>query len=101
MYKKKKYLRDQLIFYLNKYLSKPNLKMKPVIRTIKDMLNKKVSITPKQFGSVIKFIEREPKFINTNRETIITYFSPIIKGWEDYQEEMRNDSSNNLETILS
>ena len=101
MYKKKKYLRDQLIFYLNKYLSKQNLKMKPVIRTIKDMLNKNVSITPKQFGSVIKFIEREPKFINTNRETIITYFSPIIKGWEDYQEEMRTDSSNNLETILS
>ena len=101
MYKKKKYLRDQLIFYLNKYLSKPNLKMKPVIRTIKDMLNKNVSITPKQFGSVIKFIEREPKFINTNRETIITYFSPIIKGWEDYHEEMRNNSTNNLETILS
>ena len=68
MYKKKKLLRDQLTFYLNKYLSKPDLKMKPVMRTIQEMLNKKVSITPKQFGSVIKFIEREPQFINTNRQ---------------------------------
>jgi len=101
MYKKKKLLRDQLIFYLNKYLSKPNLKMKPVMITIQEMLNKKVSITPRQFGSVIKFIEREPQFINTNREEIISYFSPIIKGWEHYQKEKRNNSINNLETLLS
>ena len=101
MYKKKKLLRDQLTFYLNKYLSKPDLKMKPVIRTIKEMLNKKVSITPRQFGSVIKFIEREPQFINTNRQEIISYFSPIIKGWEYYQNEKKNNSTNNLETLLS
>lgn len=70
---------NELIHYLDIYLKKPSLRMKPVIRMIKKKINSKDYITERQFNSVIKFIEREPKFRGLERDQIIYYFSPIIR----------------------
>lgn len=82
---------NELTYYLNIYLKKPNLQMKPVIRMIKKKINSNDYITEKQFNSVIKFIEREPKFRGLDRDQITDYFSPIIKELQTFfnDEEVR------------
>ena len=62
-----------LIHYLNIYLSKQGLLMKPVLRSIKQTLTRSERISTKQFQSVIKFIEREPELRGMNRNQI-THF---------------------------
>ena len=69
-----------LIHYLNIYLSKQGLLMKPVLRSIKQTLTRSELISTKQFQSVIKFIEREPEFRGMNRNQITHFFGPLIKG---------------------
>ena len=77
----------ELIHYLDIYLKKPSLRMKPVIRMIKKRIHSKDLITEKQFNSVIKFIEREPKFRGLDRDEIIYYFSPLIRGLHDLSDD--------------
>jgi len=79
MYKDKTYLKTLLLRYLNIYLSKKNLKMRWVIKSIKNRIEKDQPITSNQFNSVIKFIEREKEFVTKNRNQIIEFFEPIIE----------------------
>jgi len=72
--------RNLLINYLNMYLSKRTLKMKPVMKEIKRRIEKDTLITRKQFNSIIKFLEREPKLLGLgSRTNIYQFFSPFIK----------------------
>jgi len=79
-----------LIHYLSIYKKKPNLRMRPIIYTMKKRLEQKSSITEKQFFSVIKFIERERPFLGWSRDEIFEFFTPIIEGFNnpyfDYEE---------------
>jgi len=68
-----------LLRYLNQYLSKKNLKMKPIVQNIKSRVEKNQPITTKQFNSLIKFIEREPEFKTSNRNQIFNFFEPLIE----------------------
>ena len=69
--------RDTLIRYIRLYLSK-NLNMNIVLVNIVNQLKDNKTITPKQFNSVIKFLEREPQFLGMNRDQIRRYFNTII-----------------------
>ena len=79
MYKDKSYPKTLLLRYLNQYLSKRNLRMKFVIRNIKNRIENDQPITLKQLNSVIKFIAREAEFRSSNRDQIIAFFEPIIE----------------------
>ena len=67
----------QLLNYLQLYLSK-KLRMNIVFIGIINKLKNNHKISIKQYNSIIKFIEKEPKFINRNRDYILNYFSPLI-----------------------
>ena len=69
--------KQQLLNYLQLYLSK-KLRMNIVFIGIINQLKSYHKITVKQYNSIIKFIEREPKFINRDRDYILNYFSPLI-----------------------
>ena len=71
----------QLLNYLQLYLSK-KLRINIVFIGIINQLKKNHKITVKQYNSIIKFIEREPKFINRDRDYIFNYFSPLIHNIE-------------------
>ena len=79
MYKPNNYQEDILLKYLNKYLSKKNLRMRYVVKSIKDRVENNQPITIKQFNSLIKFIEREPEFKSSNRNQIQEFFEPLIE----------------------
>ena len=88
---KYKYLRQLLLSYLNKYLSKPHLQMKIVMEGIQRRLERNQSITSKQFESIIKYIEREPRFNLMDRPSIRMYFQPLIEHPIHHQKEEPND----------
>ena len=67
----------QLLNYLQFYLSK-KLRMNVVFIGIINKLKNNHKISIKQYNSIIKFIEKEPKFINRDRDYILNYFSPLI-----------------------
>ena len=71
--------RKQLLSYLDIYLRK-RLNMEMILISIVDRLKKGNHITEKQFGSIIKFIEREPQFVSKNRNQIRDYFNPLISN---------------------
>lgn len=52
--------------------------MNIVLVNIVNQLRDNKTITPKQFNSVIKFLEREPQFLEMNRDQIRRYFNTII-----------------------
>ena len=79
MYKPNNYQEDILLKYLNKYLSKKNLRMRYVVKSIKDRVENNQPITIKQFNSLIKFIEREPEFKSSDRNQIQEFFEPLIE----------------------
>ena len=79
MYKPNNYQEDILLKYLNKYLSKKNLRMRYVVKSINDRVVNNQPITIKQFNSLIKFIEREPEFKSSNRNQILEFFEPLIE----------------------
>ena len=79
MYRDKTYLKTLLLRYLNIYLSKKNLRMRWVLKSIKNRIEKDQPITSNQFNSVIKFIEREKEFVTKNRNQIIEFFEPLIE----------------------
>ena len=66
-----------LLNYLQLYLSK-KLRMNIVFIGIINKLKNNHKISIKQYNSIIKFIEKEPKFINRDRDYILNYFSPLI-----------------------
>ena len=49
----------------------------------------------KQYNSIIKFIEKEPIFINKDRTFILNYFEPLI-----HKVERESYESNNLSKFL-
>lgn len=71
----------QLINYLKFYLSK-KLNMNIIFIIIINKLKNNHKITLNQYNSIIKFIEREPKLINRDRDYIFNYFSPLIHNIE-------------------
>ena len=79
MYKDKTYPKTLLLRYLNQYLSKKNLRMKFVLKNIKNRIENNKPITIKQLNSVIKFIEREEEFKSSSRNQTIEFFEPIIE----------------------
>jgi hypothetical protein len=62
-------LREILIYYLQLYLSKHELRMKPVMISIRNPLESKKNISYKEFQSIIKFIERELTFKDYKKDT--------------------------------
>ena len=79
MYPNHNYKRGLLIRYLNQYLLKKDLRMKNVLINIKQRIETNRPITIRQFNSVIKFIEREKEFINSDRSEIQQFFEPLIE----------------------
>ena len=79
MYPNHNYKRGLLIRYLNQYLLKKDLRMKNVLINIKQRIETNRPITIRQFNSVIKFIEREKEFINSDRNEIQQFFEPLIE----------------------
>ena len=79
MYNTQNYEQIMLLRYLNQYLSKKNLKMKPIVQNIKNRVENNQPITTNQFNSLIKFIEREPEFKTSNRNQIFKFFEPLIE----------------------
>ena len=71
------YKRKELLHYLQLYLSK-KFHMEIVFIRIVDRLKTKKPISIKQFNSIIKFLERERKFISMNRDEIRFYFDSLI-----------------------
>ena len=84
----------QLLNYLQFYLSK-KLRMNSVFIGIINKLKNNHKISMKQYNSIIKFIEKEPKFINRDRTYILNYFEPLI-----YKVERESYESNNLSKFL-
>ena len=68
-----------LIRYLKQYLSKKDLKMKPVLRNMIQRIESNQSISMKQYDSIIKFIEREEEFKGQGRDQIFRFFEPLIE----------------------
>lgn len=81
--------RNQLIRYLNIYISKKDLQMKPVIISIRRSLMKGDQISNKQFSSILKFLKREYEFRYWNRNEISMYFRFLIYN---YDSELINKS---------
>jgi hypothetical protein len=78
--RQKEYKRRLLIRFINIYLSKPNLKMKDLMKNLIISLNTKGRITPNQFNAIYKFIQRERPFKTWSEQEILNYFSPLIVG---------------------
>ena len=70
--------RELLIYYLNDYLSKKDIKMKGLLSNVKKKLEIDKPISIRQFLSFIRFIERERPFKANSREEIVKYFSPLL-----------------------
>jgi hypothetical protein len=70
-----------LIHYLSIYKKKKDLRMRPIVFSMKKRLEQKSSITEKQFFSIVSFIEREGPFRGWNRKEIFSFFTPIIEGF--------------------
>ena len=79
MYPNHNYKRGLLIRYLNQYLLKKDLRMKNVLINIKQRIETNRPITIRQFNSLIKFIEREKEFINSDTDEIQQFFEPLIE----------------------
>ena len=67
-----------LLHYLKKYLSKKNLRMKPVIISMVARLEENKPITNNQLNSVIKFLVREKVFSGMNTKDITKLFQDIV-----------------------
>ena len=84
-------IRAELNNYLCLYLIKKNLKMKPVIKSIRDQIINGYQITENQFSSIISFIEREQEFKNKSVDEIYNHFSPLIKEYTPRSETVSLD----------
>lgn len=68
-----------LVSYLNIYLNKPDLRMKPIMKRMKYSILRDEPISERQLSSVMKFLEREPEFRSWGRDHIYDYFSPLME----------------------
>jgi len=93
--------RTILIHYLGIYKRKKNLRMKPVVLTMKKRLEEKCSITERQFLSVIKFIERERPFRHWTKEEIFWFFTPIIEEHMDWHFDYEDSDIPTLEPYFT
>lgn len=82
--------RQILLAFINKYLSKKDIRMKDLLGKLHQKLVSNKQITIGQFLAIAKFIEREKQFKNLSRSELIAYFSPIIQQDE---ENYLNDTS--------
>ena len=57
-----RFKRELLIFYLDKYLQKKNLKMKDFMQNIRFKLLQRNKISLRQFESILEFLKREDAF---------------------------------------
>ena len=97
----KKYKQQQLLKYLQFYLSK-KLNMEVVIRRIVDRLKNDQPITDKQFNSIIKFLERETPFVSMNRSQIKGYFDELISNQKIKETKYgSNSNTHNLTEFFS
>ena len=96
MYQTYNHRKNELLTYLQLYLLKKNLKMKMVIKGIYKRIKSNNRITLKQFNSIIKFLEREPKFVQLSREQIFEYFSFLIISQNEFPKEKITYESNTL-----
>ena len=71
---------DLLIFYLDRYLQKKNLKMKDFMQNIRFKLLQRNKISLRQFESILEFLKREDAFKAASDQKIINYFRPLITG---------------------
>ena len=94
----KTYKQRIILHHINKYLLKPKLKMKNVMRSIKYRIQNNKKITLNQFNSIIKFIEREKEFKSYTRNQIIKYFDEVIKN---NQGNTINEHNPDLEELFS
>jgi hypothetical protein len=82
--------RNILLTYLNTYISKKTIRMKGVMKGIRKTLLNDERISKKQLYLIVKYIERESRFINMNRDSIYEYFNPILVGSKELKER-QND----------
>ena len=75
-----RFKRELLIFYLDKYLQKKNLKMKDFMQNIRFKLLQRNKISLRQFESILEFLKREDAFKAASDQKIINYFRPLITG---------------------
>ena len=75
-----RFKRELLIFYLDKYLQKKNLKMKDFMQNIRFKLLQRNKILLRQFESILEFLKREDAFKAASDQKIIHYFRPLITG---------------------
>ena len=75
------YKRKLLIYFINMYLSRKDLKMRDLMSNLRKLLENDKRISIKQFMALMKFLEREKQFKGVDRTKIIKYFSPLIKGY--------------------
>ena len=75
--------RQILRAFVNKYLSKQEIRMKNLLRKLQFQLTNNKLITIGQFQALIRFIEREKQFKNYSKTELIAYFSPIIQQDEE------------------
>jgi len=75
-----RFKRELLIFYLDKYLQKKNLKMKDFMQNIRFKLLQRNKISLRQFESILEFLKLEDAFKAASDQKIIHYFRPLITG---------------------
>ena len=92
----KKQKQQILIRYLNIYLLKKDLKMKPILRNIVYRIERNQNISIKQYNSIIKFIEREREFSKSNRNEIFQFFEPLIENYNGKVNQYGNDLTEHL-----
>lgn len=91
-----------LIMFLNSYLSKYQIRMNHIMKNIIHRLKKGDHITLKQLQSVLSYIEREPQFINMDRDQIIRYFDEIIvKTHLKTKENINDNTKSTLEPFFT
>ena len=61
--------------------------MKPFLESIKNRVLQNKPISENQFLSIVKFIERESEFRDLDRDSIVSYFSPLIVGYLATEDE--------------
>lgn len=75
------YKRQMLIGFVTYYSSKPEIKMKDLLGSIRRSLVKKKPISERQFMAIIRFVERERPFKGKSVEEIKEYFGSLIKEY--------------------
>ena len=71
---------ELLIFYLDKYLQKKNLKMRNFMQNIRFKLLQRNKISLSQFESILEFLKWEDAFKAALDQRIFNYFRPVITG---------------------